>query len=150
VSKWLTLLLLLPTNLFSQINVHKAGDGWDDQVKTAILLIQKTSSKYYCTLEDVVQTVEFWNESYSSNNIIEGKGVIVIAANDVKLNSINNLAAVLVHESFHLYCLKNKLVFSANQEECLSYSYELEFLKLLQNVEPDLINYTKQQIENYK
>lgn len=146
----MTLLLLFPLNLFSQINVHKAGDGWDEQVKTAIVLIEKTSSKHYIIINDVIQTIEFWNEKYSSNNIIEEKGVVVIAANDMKLNSINNVAAVLVHESFHLYCLKYNLKYLPNQEELLSYTYELEFLKLLQNVEPDLINHCKQQIENNK
>jgi hypothetical protein len=141
------LLFLLPFNLFSQINVHKAGDGWDSMVYSAINLIKKTSPYHYAIFRDVVQEVQFWNEDYSSNNLVEGKGIIVISSKDIKLNSINNLAAALVHESYHLKVLKYGPDMAGREEEYLCYVHELKLLKLLPNAEPDLLAYTKEQVK---
>lgn len=146
MKKLFFLLLLFPFNLFSQINVNKAGDGWDSIVYSAINLIKKTSPVHYAILTKMVQEVEFWNQDYSSNNIIEGKGVIVISAKDIKLNSVNNIAAVLVHESYHLKFLKYGPTLRGYQEEYACYTYELKFLKMLPHVEPDLLAYTQEQI----
>jgi len=146
MKKLFLLLFLLPFSLFSQINVHKAGDGWDSIVYSAINLIKKTSPYHYAILKDVVQEVEFWNENYSSNDVIEGKGVIVISTQDIKLNSINNIAAVLVHESYHLKFLKYGPMLRGYEEEFACYSHELKFLKSLPYVEPDLLAYTQEQV----
>lgn len=147
MKKLFLLLFLLPFNLFSQINVHKAGDGWDSIVYSAIKLIQKTSPMHYAIIKDVVQEVQFWNEDYSSNNLIEGKGVIVISSKDIQLNSLNNIAAALVHESYHLKVLKYGPDMRGGKEEYLCYIHELKFLKMLPNVEPDLLAYTKEQVK---
>lgn len=147
MKKLFLLLFLLPFNLFSQINVHKAGDGWDSIVYSAINLIQKTSPMHYAIIKDVVQEVQFWNEDYSSNNLIEGKGVIVISTNDIKLNSLNNIAAALVHESYHLKVLKYGPDMRGGKEEYLCYVHQLKFLKLLFNVELDLLAYTEEQVK---
>lgn len=145
--KWLTIFLLFPINLFSQINIHKAGDGWDLKVKEALKLIETTSPTHYTLVEEVVQEIEFWNESYSSNIIDNGKGVIVIAKGDVEV-SINNIAAVIVHESYHLKVLNTKQQLYPSQEEYLSYKHELEFLKLLPNVEHFLVIHCIKQMAN--
>jgi hypothetical protein len=146
--KYLVLLLcLLPQVLCSQINIHKAGDGWDSIVKQAILLINKTSPTHYKMLVEHVDVIEFWNEDYSSNNIVDGKGVIVVSSKDIKLNSLNNIAAVLVHETYHLHLMAMPYILSGHEEEYQAYSFELKFLKLLQNVEPDLLAYTKKQVK---
>ncbi len=145
----LFLFLVIPNFLFSQIKVDKAGDGWDYKIDSAINLIRETSTRHYAAVLDVVNKVEFWNTNYSSNNLIEGKGVVVIAVQDVKL-SVANLAAVLVHESFHLFCLKYNVQYSPRQEELLAYSFELSFLEMLPGDQFFLINHAKQQIENYK
>jgi hypothetical protein len=146
--KYLVLLLcLLPQVLCSQINIHKAGDGWDSIVKQAILLINKTSPTHYKMLVEHVDVIEFWNEDYSSNNIVDGKGVIVVSSKDIKLNSLNNIAAVLVHETYHLHLMAMPYILSGHEEEYQAYSFELKFLKLLQNVEPDLLAYTKEQVK---
>ena len=71
-----------------------------------------------------------------------------IFSKDVKLNSINNLAAVLVHESFHLYLRKREIILTPNQEEYFCYYYELGLINKLSNVEDWLIQHTKQQIIN--
>ena len=146
--KYLVLLLcLLPQVLCSQIDIHKAGDGWDSIVKQAILLINKTSPTHYKMLVDHVDVIKFWNEDYSSNNVVDGKGVIVVSSKDIKLNSLNNIAAVLVHETYHLHLMAMPYILSGHEEEYQAYSFELKFLKLLQNVEPDLLAYTKEQVK---
>ena len=147
MKKFVLLLCLLPQVLCSQINIHKAGDGWDSIVKQAILLIAKTSPEHYKMLVNHVDVIEFWNEDYSSNNIVDGKGVIVVSSKDIKLNSLNNIAAVLVHETYHLHLMAMPYILSGHEEEYQAYSFELKFLKLLQNVEPDLLAYTKEQVK---
>lgn len=146
-SFWFIFLLLVPFNLFSQIKVDKAGDGWDSIVYSAINLIKKTSPLHYAILIETTQKIEFWNEDFSSNNIIEGKGVIVISAKDIKLNSLNDIAAVLAHESCHLKFLKYGPTVRGYEEEYQCYSYELKLLKLLPNVEPFLVAHVKEQLE---
>jgi hypothetical protein len=147
MKKLFFLLFLLPFNLFSQINVHKAGDGWDSIVYSAINLIKKTSPYHYAILCKVTQEVEFWNEDYSSNNLIGDKGVIVISTQDIKLNSINNIAAALVHESYHLKFLRYGPMLRGYEEEYACYRHELKFLELLPYVEPDLLAHTREQIK---
>jgi hypothetical protein len=142
------LMFLMPISLLSQINIHKAGDNWDSIVKSALNLIQKTSPEHYIMVVSQVEEIEFWNEAYSSNTKTNKKGVIVISSKDIALNSINNLAAVIVHESYHLFLTGNLL--PENEEEYLCYSYELKFLKMLPYVEPDLLEFTTGQIKKLK
>lgn len=140
-------MCLLPQVLCSQINIHKAGDGWDSTVLTALNLIKQTSSVHYLLVTNNVQEIEFWNEDYSSNDLINGKGVVVISRKDMELKSINNIAAVLIHESCHLKFLKDKIILRGCVEEYKCYNVELKFLQMLPNVESDLLNYVKEQIE---
>lgn len=137
-------IFLIPSMLFSQIKIDKAGDGWDLEIEKALHLIYGTSQTHYLNITENVKRIEFWNNTYSSN---DGQGVIVIAANDMKLGSINNLAAVLVHESCHIVLSKAGSTLSPNKEEVECYVYELVFLKKLSNIEPDLIKHIEQQIE---
>ena len=95
-----------------------------------------------------VDEIEFWNEAYSSNAKTSKKGVVVISSKDIALNSINNLAAVIVHESYHLFL--TGVLLSENEEEYQCYSYELKFLKMLSYVEPDLLAFTTEQIKKLK
>ena len=143
----LILILLLPFNLFSQIKVDKSSVGFDSIVYSTINLIKKHSSLHYNILLETTQKIEFWNEDYSSNDIIEGEGVIVISAKDIKLGSLNNIATALVHESLHLRFLKSGPILRGCEEEYMCYLYELKLLKLLPNVEPDLLAYIKEQVQ---
>jgi len=147
MKKLLLLLFSLPLYLYAQINVHKAGNSQDSIIYSAINLIEKTSPHHYRIFKDVVQEVQFWDRDYSSNNLIEGRGVIVITTKDIKLNSINNLAATLIYESYHLKVLKYGPDMRGGKEEYLCYVHQLKFLKLLFNVEPDLLAYTEEQVK---
>jgi len=148
-SFWFIIFFLFPLTLCSQIKVDKAGDGWDSIVYSAINLIQKTSPLHYAVLIETTQNVQFWTENYSSNNLIEEKGVIVISSQDIKLNSLNNIAAALVHESYHLKFLKYGPILKGYEEEYQCYLYELKFLKLLPQVESYLLEHVQEQLKLY-
>ena len=133
--------------LFGQIKVDKAGDGWDLKVDSALALIKETDSTKYFLLDSVCSNVSFWLSDFSSCDLRDGEGRIYIAARDVKLNSINNLAAVLIHESLHLYIQKKGILLEPKKEENYCYRYELGFVNKLPSPEPWLKNHIKEQIE---
>lgn len=134
--------------LSGQIRVDKAGDGWDLKVDSAIVLIKEADPAKYSLLTSVCSNVSFWVSDFSSCDLEEGGGRIYIAAKDVKLNSVNNLASVLVHESLHIYFLKNQITLDPSKEENYCYRYELEFVNKLPNPESWLKSHVIQQIEN--
>ena len=143
----LSFLLISP--LFGQIRVDKAGDGWDQKIDSAISLIRETDSAKYSLLESNCSKVSFWVSDFSSNEITqEEKGIIYISTKEIGLNSINNLAAVLVHESLHLYLSRKGAKFPVEKEENYCYKYELEFIRKLPNPEPWLVQHTQEQIKN--
>ena len=139
-------LAILP--LFGQIQVDKAGDGWDLKVDSALTLIKTADPAKYALLDSVCSNVSFWLSDFSSCDLEGEEGRIYISVRDVKLNSINNLASVLVHESFHLYIWRRKFILSPKEEENYCYRYELELVNKLPNLEPWLKSHVIEQIEN--
>lgn len=145
----LLILLTLPNFLFSQIVIDKAGDGWDQKIDSALQLVKKTDIEKYRLLDSVCGKVEFWSSGFSSNEGKYGeKGIILVAVKDVKLNSINNLAVVLVHESLHLHVLQKGYIIIPEQEEAWCYRYELSFIDKLHNPEPWLKQHAITQLTN--
>ena len=145
----LLILLTLPNFLFSQIVIDKAGDGWDSKIDSALQLIKKTDIEKYQLLDSVCGKVEFWSSGFSSNEGSYGKkGTILVAVKDVQLNSINNLAVVLVHESLHLHVLQKGFIIIPEQEEAWCYRYELDFINKLHNPEPWLKQHAITQLIN--
>ena len=139
----LFILALLPTLTYCQIKIDKVGDGWDLKIDSAITLIKQTDTNYYNTLIQYCNHVEIWNEKFSSNEPHQNdKGTILISVRDIKLNSINNLAAVLVHESAHLGFRSKNITLSEKDEERFCYSYELVFIRKLPNLEAWLLEHT--------
>jgi hypothetical protein len=128
------------------IYVSKAGDGWDLKIDSAIILIKNIDSVKYSRLLHVCTNVDFWAGTFSSN---DGIKTILVSVNDVKLNSVNNLAAILIHESMHLYVSQNNIQMTLSEEECQCYMYEFEFLTKLKNLEPWLLQHTIKQIQIY-
>lgn len=141
----ITLLSFSP--LFGQIKVDKAGDGWDLKIDSALALIKNTDSLKYSLLDSVCSNVSFWLSDFSSCSL-EGGGRIYVSNRDVKLNSINNLAAVLVHESLHLYIQKNGIAMDPKKEENYCYKYEMNFVNKLPNAEFWIKIHIQEQIEN--
>ena len=143
------ILLTLPNFLFSQIKIDKAGDGWDQKIDSALQLIKRTDLEKYQLLDSVCGKIEFWSSGFSSNEGKYGeKGIILVAVKDVKLNSINNLAVVLVHESLHLHVLQKGYIIIPEQEEAWCYRYELDFINKLHNPEPWLKQHAITQLTN--
>ena len=144
-SVFLLLFIIVSTTCYGQIVVDKAGDGWDLKVDSALNLIEKTDSNAHNLIHSVCYKIQFWNGCYSTN---DGEHDIIISTGDIKLGSINNLAAVIVHESVHLYLSNRGVELITKVEENLTYRYELDFINKLPNPEPWLIHHAQQQIIN--
>jgi hypothetical protein len=139
----LFILALLSTSAYGQIKIDKAGDGWDLKIDSAINLIKQTDSNYYNVLVKYCDHIEIWNEKFSSNEPHQNnKGTILIAVGDINLNSLNNLASVLVHESAHLGFRNAGDKLKEKDEEYFCYNYELVFIRKLPNLELWLLEHT--------
>jgi len=142
--------MLFITNLtFGQIKIDKAGNGWDLKIDSALQLIKEVDIEKFQLIDSVCDRVEFWSSGFSSNEGSYGKkGTILVAVKDVQLNSINNLAVVLVHESLHLHVLQKGYIVAPEQEEAWCYRYELTFIDKLKNPEPWLKQHAIKQLTN--
>jgi hypothetical protein len=146
---FISLLTILTISCQAQ-TIAKAGDGWDLKIDSAIQLIKTYDSAKYVVFKDVCQRIDFWKSSFSSTSVIEGDYTILIADADVKLNSINNLAAVLVHESLHLMYIMEDARLTEREEEYRCYLYELSFIKKLPTPEPWLTANVYEKMQLYK
>ena len=146
---FLTCMLFITNLAFGQIKIDKAGNGWDLKIDSALQLIKKVDIEKYQLIDSVCERVEFWCSGFSSNEGSYGKkGTILVAVKDVQLNSINNLAVVLVHESLHLHVLQKGYIVAPEQEEAWCYRYELTFIDKLKNPEPWLKQHAIKQLTN--
>ena len=134
--KYLFLLIFFSNNLASsQIIVDKTVNS--AKVDSALALIKERDPKVYAHIESVCSRISIWEEVYSFSDDTR----IFISLNDFKLNSINNIACAIVHESMHTYfekCRKSSLckVPESNiLEEKYCYSYEYNFFMKLPNRE---------------
>ena len=66
------------------------------------------------------------------------------------LGSLNNIAAVIVHESKHLQYVNNNILVSLNVEEINCFTYEKNFLLKIPNVELWLINNAEKEIKRFQ
>lgn len=146
---FLTCMLFITNLAFGQIKIDKAGNGWDLKIDSALQLIKEVDIEKYQLIDSVCGRVEFWSSGFSSNEGSYGnKGTILVAVKDVQLNSINNLAVVLVHESLHLHVLEKGYIIAPEQEEAWCYRYELTFIDKLKNPEPWLKQHAITQLTN--
>jgi hypothetical protein len=142
------ILLLLITNIVvGQVKIDDVGDGWVNKVNQALKLIKQIDSEKYDTLIEVCNHITFWNGNFSTT---EDNHTIMISQADILRGSVNNVAAVLVHESRHLYFKKNGIKLKEIDEETMSYLYELQFLEKIPGVEQFLIDNAKRRIINPK
>jgi hypothetical protein len=124
--------LLLTTNLFSQILVDDVGDGWKSQVDSALLLIKKTSPEHWIEVENYCTHITFWLGNFSTTS---DSSTVMISTKDIRLNSINNLACIIIHETHHLYILNKGIKLTEPKEELECYLYELKFVNKLKDCE---------------
>lgn len=138
----LFILLLSPLFTYGQIRIDKAGDGWDLKIDSAITLIKQTDTSYYNALVKHCNHVEIWKENFSSNYWSDSLGgTIYISVDAIKLNSINNLACTLVHETCHLRQRKNNAILEEEDEERICYIYEFYFARKLLDLEPWILSH---------
>jgi hypothetical protein len=143
----LMIVMVLSTTICkSQIVIDKAGDGWDLRADSALAIIKQTDTTAYKLVLRVCNKITFWSGNYSTNDgYKDTKGTIMISSTDAKAKSLNNIAAVIVHESLHLY-LRYRGVEESPKEEILCYSYEYDFLRKIPNVEYYLLEHCLRQI----
>ena len=142
----LCLSLFLSFNLFSQLRVDDVGDGWKGKVEQALDTIQKYDIEKYYLIMETCKVVAFWNGGFST---IESDSIITIPAKEMNNGNIYNIAAILVHESLHLYFLTTNFKLNPNVEEVVAYQYELEFLNKVPCVDEWLIQNAQNKIKYY-
>ena len=142
----LSILLILSSYSFSQIKITDVGDGWKGKVEQALDTIQKYDIEKYYLIMETCKVVAFWNGGFST---IESDSIITIPAKEMNNGNIYNIAAILVHESLHLYFLTTNFKLNPNVEEVVAYQYELEFLNKVPCVDGWLIENAKNKIKYY-
>jgi hypothetical protein len=148
MKKLLSVLLFLFISIYSfgQLKITDVGDGWKNKVDSALKIIQTYDIEKYNVILETCTLIGYWNESFSTT---EGDSVILISTKDINHASINNIAAILVHESMHLYIKQLYAKVSPNREETICYVYELNFLYKVPNVEIWLIENATNKIKYY-
>lgn len=146
--KTLILFLLLRFSLSSQVGTIKiddVGDGWKNQVEQAILLIKNTDDLRYGLLLKNCNHISFGVNGNSTTY----DSTIVIDKSVFELNSINNLACTIVHESKHLEIKSWDIKLTKRKEEYYAYLTEYGFFSKLKNGEDWLKEYlVEMMIEN--
>jgi len=141
------LILFIPLTSLAQIKIDKAGDFWDLKVDSALNKIKLIDSVYYSHILQVCDTVSFWSANFSScYGGYEKKGTIIISSKDMRSNDIDDICAVLVHESLHLKILMDGVEMDGNDEEALCYAYEKLFLLKVPGVNQYLIKHADDMI----
>jgi hypothetical protein len=138
------LSIFFPFILSAQIKIDDVGDGWKNKVEQAIEVIKQYDPEKYTLLMENCEHISYSLLPFSTT---ETQNTILIAQKEIIAGNINDLAATLVHESLHLYFWRNNIVFPKNEEEILCYTYELELLFKIPDVEFWLISHAKKQIE---
>jgi hypothetical protein len=138
------LSIFFPFILSAQIKIDDVGDGWKNKVEQAIEVIKQYDPEKYTLLMENCEHISYSLLPFSTT---ETQNTILISQKEIIAGNINDLAATLVHESLHLYFWRNNIVFPKNEEEILCYTYELELLFKIPNVESWLISHAKKQIE---
>lgn len=137
------LISIIPFLAFSQIRIDDIGDGWKAKVEQALTVIQQTDCEKYDLLIATCKHVSYSTATFATT---ESGTTILIPRREIVVGNINDIAAILVHESLHLYMLQNKLIMPEADEEVLCYAYELEFLLQIPGVETWLLDHARKQI----
>jgi hypothetical protein len=141
-----SILLILSSYSFSQIKITDVGDGWKGKVEQALDTIQKYDKEKYYLIMETCKVVAYWNGGFSTT---ESGNTITIPTKEMNNGNIYNIAAILVHESLHLYFLTTKFKLDPNVEEVIAYQHELEFLKMVPCVDEWLIKNAENKIKFY-
>ena len=95
----ITLILLFPLLLNSQIRIIDAGDGWKSKVLAAIKIVQKYDIHKYHVLMYECKQIDFGLVTYATS---DGNSLIILPVEVMNRGCINDIAACLIHESLHM------------------------------------------------
>jgi len=130
----LFILLMIWSSSLTQIKISDVGDGWKGKVQQALDTIQKYDTVKYNNLIGVCKNIGYWNNTFATT---EPPHTILIPTKEMNFGNIYNICAVLIHESYHLLIFGRNM--GVNKEEYWAYSYELDFLLRVPNVDQWLV-----------
>jgi hypothetical protein len=137
------ILLFISLNSFSQIKVVGGKEEWGKSIDQALILVKENDTASYNIIIQNCKNIDFIIGDVSTTS---PPHTIVINTKDFDLNSVNNIACILVHESYHLYIYNHGIKLTEKQEELICYKREYSFLCKLQNAEYWLFLHTIKQI----
>lgn len=140
------LLVFLPIMTSAQIKIDDVGDGWAKKVDSALAIIEKYDPQSYKHVIENCDLITYWLGSHSTSQYPSS---VVIAVQDMKINSINNIACIIVHETVHLKLHNKGVNLSGNREELIAYTIEKNFAERIPNIEPWILKHIDKQIELY-
>ena len=140
----LLILLMFYSSSFSQLHIADVGDGWKNKVEQALDTIQKYDTVKYNNIITKCKKIGYWNNSFATT---EPPSTILIPTKEMNFGNIYNICAIIIHESCHLILYNRNL--KDSNEELMAYSYELDFLMKVPNVDQWLIENAKKNIQNY-
>ena len=129
---------------FSQIQITDVGDGWKGKVQQALDTIQKYDTVKYNNLITVCNNIGYWNNTFATT---EPPHTILIPTKEMNFGNIYNICAILIHESYHLLIYGRNM--DPNKEEYWAYSYELDFLLRVPNVDQWLLENATTKKQNF-
>ena len=128
----------------SQINIADVGDNWKGKVQQALDTIQKYDTVKYNNLITKCNNIGYWNNTFATT---EPPHTILIPTSEMNFGNIYNICAILIHESYHLLIYGRNM--GPSQEEYWAYSYELDFLTKVPNVDGWLIQNAQTKKETF-
>lgn len=140
------IILLFSFNSYCQIKIDDVGDGWKAKIESALTLIKYTDPYSYDIVKEHCNYISFWINDFSST---QNPSTILIATKDMKIESINNLACLIVHEAHHLRFKHYGVIMEESEEELICYKRELKFMLNIPNIEPWLIDNAIKNIRRY-
>jgi len=140
----LLISLMFWSSSISQINIADVGDGWKGKVQQALDTIQKYDTVKYNNIITKCNNIGYWNNSFATT---EPPNTILIPTSEMNFGNIYNICAILIHESYHLLIYGRNM--NPNQEEYWAYSYELDFLMKVPNVDGWIIQNAQTKKETF-
>lgn len=146
----LILILFISDPIFAQIKIDTSNKEWANKIDSALSKIKSVDIYYYSHLLSVCDDIGYINEDFSTCKISRNsKGTIRLSVNDLKSGQIDNICAAIVHESLHLKIRSMGIKMERSREEILCYSYELEFILEIPDVDPVLIRNARDHIVSF-
>ena len=136
--------LMFWSSSISQINIADVGDGWKGKVQQVLDTIQKYDTVKYNNIITKCNNIGYWNNTFATT---EPPYTILIPTSEMNFGNIYNICAILIHESYHLLIYGRNM--NPNQEEYWSYSYELDFLMKVPNVDGWIIQNAQTKKETF-